>query len=46
MPGESSPNEKLTPAYIDEELVFVPLLVFYLGNEAIRLYVENVGKDV
>lgn len=40
-----SPNEVMTPTYVGEQLVYVPLLIFYLGAEAIRNFIEETEND-
>lgn len=36
-----SPNDGFTPYYNGEQLVFIPLLLFYLGKEAIESYLRE-----
>jgi len=39
-----SPNEVLTPTYIGEQLFYVPLLVYYMGELAVAAYIRD-NKD-
>lgn len=41
MERSDNPNEVMTPTFVGEQLVYVPLLVFYLGPIAIKKYLEE-----
>ena len=45
MDQSRNPNEVMTPTFVGEQLVYVPLLIFYLGTNAINQYLERQQDD-
>ena len=41
----SNPNEALTPIYVGDRLVFVPVIDFYLYNEHPELIISKLALE-